>query len=100
RRLLIYTCLPYTTLFRSKQELEFHLKNKGLNNFELIEGDILKTIPEFLANNKSLKISLLHIDVDVYEPTKVILESLWDKVVKGRSEEHTSELQSRENLVC
>ncbi|MCX8490517.1 MAG: class I SAM-dependent methyltransferase [Cyclobacteriaceae bacterium] len=67
----------------SKIELEFHLENKGLKNFELIEGDILKTIPEFLANNKSRKIALLHIDVDVYEPTKVILENLWDKVIKG-----------------
>lgn len=66
-----------------KKELEFHLKNKGFKNFELIEGDILKTIPEFLAENQSRKISLLHIDVDVYEPTKVILENLWDKVVKG-----------------
>mgnify|MGYP001171287665 CR=1 FL=1 len=67
----------------SKKELEFHLHNKGLRNFELIEGDILKTIPEFLSNNQSRKISLLHIDVDVYEPTKKILGYLWDKVVKG-----------------
>lgn len=67
----------------SKKELEFHLQNKGFKNFELIEGDILKTLPEFLANNPSSKISLLHIDVDVYEPSKIILEKLWDKIVKG-----------------
>ena len=28
------------------------------------------------------KISLLHIDVDVYEPTKIILELLYDKISK------------------
>ncbi|HLS30666.1 MAG TPA: TylF/MycF/NovP-related O-methyltransferase [Flavobacteriaceae bacterium] len=67
----------------SKKELEFHLANKGLRNFELIKGDILKTIPEFVAKNQSKKIALLHIDVDVYEPTKMILKYLWDKVVKG-----------------
>ncbi len=67
----------------SKKELEFHFENKGFRNFELIEGDILQTIPEFLTNYQSKKIALLHIDVDVYEPTKVILENLWDKVVKG-----------------
>jgi hypothetical protein len=67
----------------SKNELEMHLDNKGFKNYELVEGDILKTIPEFLANNPSGKFSLLHIDVDVYEPTKVILENLWDRVVKG-----------------
>jgi hypothetical protein len=63
----------------SKKELEFHLENKGFKNFELIQGDILKTIPEFLAKSQSRKISLLHIDVDVYEPTKVILENLWKR---------------------
>lgn len=26
---------------------------------------------------------MLYIDVDVYEPTKVILENFWDKIVKG-----------------
>jgi hypothetical protein len=67
----------------SKKELEIHLENKSFKNYELVEGDILKTIPEFLANNPSGKISLLHIDVDVYEPTKVILENLWNRVVKG-----------------
>lgn len=29
------------------------------------------------------KISLLHIDVDNYNPTKICLEQLWDKVVPG-----------------
>lgn len=67
----------------SKKELEIHLSNKGFKNYELIEGDILKTIPEFLAKNYAGKISLLHIDVDVYEPTKMILEKFWDRVVKG-----------------
>src|SRR5690606_35581282 len=48
----------------SKSELEFHLKNKGIGNYELIEGDIMETVPRYLANNPSKKIALLHIDVD------------------------------------
>ncbi|MEM9077490.1 MAG: TylF/MycF/NovP-related O-methyltransferase [Bacteroidota bacterium] len=67
----------------SKEELEMHLKNKGTTNFQLIEGDINDSLPAFLENHPALKISLLHIDVDVYEPTKVILDLLWDKIVKG-----------------
>ncbi len=67
----------------SKEELDAHLRNKGTSNYQLIEGDIKKTIPEFLRSNPSLKISLLHIDVDVYEPTKIILESLYEKLVIG-----------------
>jgi hypothetical protein len=42
-----------------------------------------ETIPEYIAKNPTIKISLLHIDVEVYEPTKIILENLWDKIVKG-----------------
>jgi len=67
----------------SKEEFTFHLDNKGFKNYALIEGDIMKTIPEYLEKNPSFKISLLHIDVDVYEPTKIILENLWDRIVKG-----------------
>lgn len=67
----------------SKAELELHLNNKGFKNYELIEGDILRTIPEFILSNEHRKISLLHIDVDVYEPTKAILECFWDRIVKG-----------------
>lgn len=67
----------------SRDELEFHLINKGFRNFELIAGDILQTIPDFMAKKPSAKIALLHIDVDVYEPTKMILEHFWDKIVKG-----------------
>jgi hypothetical protein len=59
------------------------LEDKGLNNFELIKGDIIETLPDFLKSNTSLQISLLHIDVDIYEPTLLILELLWDKIVPG-----------------
>ena len=67
----------------SKNEFEMHLNNKGFRNYSLVQGDIIKTIPEYLVKNPSLKISILHIDVDVYEPTLFILENLWNKIVKG-----------------
>lgn len=67
----------------SKEELEQHILHKGYTNFELVKGDIFETLPLFLEKNPALRISLLHIDVDVYEPTKFILELLWDRVVKG-----------------
>jgi hypothetical protein len=67
----------------SSSELDMHLKHKGFRNYSLIEGNILETLPKYIEQNPYLKISLLHIDVDVYEPTKIILENLWDKVVHG-----------------
>ena len=64
-------------------ELEKIFKKKKINNFSLIKGNILETLPNFIADNEDIKISLLHIDVDVYEPTKLILEMLFSKVIKG-----------------
>ena len=46
-------------------------------------GDINLTAKEYAAAHPAQKIALLHIDVDVYEPAKVILETFWDRVVSG-----------------
>jgi len=60
------------------------LKHKKMdNNVQLIKGNVLHTIPEYLEANPHLRISFLNIDVDVYEPTKACLDLLFDRVVKG-----------------
>ena len=61
------------------------MEYKKIENYEFIKGDINKTVPEYCKNNKHLKISLLHIDTDVYEPAITILEHMYDKVVRGGS---------------
>lgn len=55
----------------------------GNERCRLIEGDIMDTIPQFLKENPGLKISLLHFDMDLYEPTKYGLEMLYPLVVKN-----------------
>jgi len=67
----------------SIEELKKVLNYKKIQNFELVKGDILETVPEYVERNPQLKISLLHIDTDIYEPSKIILENLYDKVVRG-----------------
>lgn len=67
----------------SREELENVLNYKGFQNYALIEGDVTQTIPVFLQENPELRISMLHIDVDVYAPSKVILENLYERVVRG-----------------
>lgn len=69
--------------FLSKEEICESFKLKGFSNIELVKGDISDTIDEYLLKNPQTKISLLHIDVDVYEPTKTGLEKLFDRVVRG-----------------
>lgn len=66
-----------------KHELKKILLDKGIRNVDLVQGNILTTLPAYLNKHKNLSIILLHIDVDIYEPTKIILDMLYDRVVDG-----------------
>jgi hypothetical protein len=50
---------------------------------ELIRGDITRTVPEFAASHPHLLVSLLYLDADIYEPTKVALETFLPRMPKG-----------------
>lgn len=67
----------------TEKDLQSSLDHKGVKNVELVKGNILETLPVYLKENPHLKISLLHIDTDVYEPSKLALELLFDCVVPG-----------------
>jgi hypothetical protein len=68
----------------SKDQLFDVLKHKDINKFvELIDGDITKTIPKYIQSHPELKISLLNLDTDIYEPAVTILENLYPRITKG-----------------
>jgi hypothetical protein len=50
---------------------------------ELVKGDAVKTIPQYIADNPHLLVSLLHLDFDLYEPTKVALQHFLPRMPKG-----------------
>lgn len=50
---------------------------------ELIRGDAVKTIPEYLADNPQLIVSLLYLDFDIYEPTVAALKHFLPRMPKG-----------------
>lgn len=53
------------------------LAHKKLDeNIDLVAGDILKTVPAYCMEHPEMRISLLNLDTDIYEPAKVILENL------------------------
>ncbi len=54
-----------------------------MKKVHLIKGDAIKTIPEFIQNNKHLVVSLLFLDFDLYEPTKVAIASFFPRMPKG-----------------
>src|SRR5690606_41319457 len=85
------TLFPYTTLFRSKVCIPF---KKGINFFEIRKA--------FLGINFGVGITSLENDANKKQKGKRLhgfgLAMKFKLFI--RSEEHTSELQSRENLVC
>lgn len=66
-----------------KAELERVLAFKNFTNFDLIPGDIGETLPQYIEKHSELRLALIHVDVDVYQPTKVVLDLLYDRVVPG-----------------
>jgi len=68
----------------STEELIPSLEQRGLReNISFIKGDICKTVLDYTDMAPELKIALLHIDVDLYEPTDIAITHLYDQVVKG-----------------
>jgi hypothetical protein len=69
-----------------RELVEFHNEDMmipGVVRCKVIGGDILESIPRFVSENPGLRISLLHFDADLYEPTKCALEHLYPLVAKG-----------------
>lgn len=50
---------------------------------EVIKGNACQTIPQYMADNPHLMVALLYLDFDVYEPTKVALETFVPRMPKG-----------------
>jgi Macrocin-O-methyltransferase (TylF) len=54
-----------------------------IQKVELVEGDLAKTGPQYLKENPHLVVALLYLDVDLYEPTKIALETFVPRMPKG-----------------
>src|SRR5690606_40819537 len=85
------TLFPYTTLFRSPTNVEYLSDHVGQDDFVVVtEARRVGGITDVA-------------DLTVMEPLLLMSRphgANWGVVIDNRSEEHTSELQSRENLVC
>ncbi len=50
---------------------------------ELVVGDAIQTIPKYVEDNPHLVVAMLYLDFDMYEPTKVAVETLLPRMPKG-----------------
>src|SRR3712207_7069530 len=82
------TLFPYTTLFRSLRALGGLLERERARD---LEGDLRRVRVVVLAVDER------HLDVDHGVPGA---DAVLERFLHARSEEHTSELQSRQYLVC
>src|SRR5690606_41715923 len=83
---------PYTTLFRSRR------RDLTVNRKLDMILDYLKPSPQEAPDDEGETVTF-EPEVDQLPQTPE-LEKPEEEGAEGRSEEHTSELQSRENLVC
>lgn len=67
----------------SEEEVINLMDLKGFDNFDLVVGDIFETLPKYIEDYKETRISLLHLDMDVKEPTAFALDLLYERVVPG-----------------
>src|SRR3712207_8435038 len=81
------TLFPYTTLFRSHAGLPTITIKKNKNE---VEVNIHTARPGIVIGKSGSEVDALRKE----------LHKMTGKAVKVRSEEHTSELQSRQYLVC
>src|SRR2546430_11570596 len=80
------TLFPYTTLFRSDSH--------GMPGTVVLPG--CRTVPN-AVNGAEIADDLLIDSLEVFQLARLIYLIA---ALRGRSEEHTSELQSQSNLVC
>src|SRR5690606_40015258 len=93
---LIHPAFPYTTLFRSLHDLG-RVHHRAFKVFDHLGGMPLETD---LREHASPEPDLMAIDAGVIALNHACGLERLDAPPYRRSEEHTSELQSRENLVC
>lgn len=67
----------------ARDTLEALFADKAIGNVHLHQGNILATLPDLLARKPELRIALLHLDMDVFEPTAFALEHLVAHMVPG-----------------
>lgn len=54
-----------------------------IDKAHLIKGDVVQTVPKFVQEHPHLVVSLLFIDLDLYEPTKAALDHFLPRMPKG-----------------
>jgi hypothetical protein len=69
-----------------KEAVRLYDLNRAIGHIprvELVIGDALSTIPEYVQKNPHLLVAMLYLDFDLYEPTKLAIETFLPRMPKG-----------------
>jgi hypothetical protein len=77
-----------TENYRSYLEelIDYHEKNNVLANVkkhQVIEGDVMETVPGFFKENPETVVALAYFDLALYKPTKICLENIKPHLLRG-----------------
>jgi len=56
---------------------------ENISKVQLVKGNAKRTIPRYLKDNPHTVVSLLYLDFDLFEPTKIALENFLPRMPKG-----------------
>ena len=73
--------IEYLDAILSLQEADNPLSH--IKKYELVKGNATETLPNYLAENPETIVALAYFDFDIYEPTKICLEAIKPRLVKG-----------------
>src|SRR5262249_1020988 len=51
--------------------------------YDIVQGDVTKTLQQYLEQHPETIISLAYLDLALYEPTKAVLDLIKPRMVKG-----------------
>ena len=69
-----------------KRSIKAFDRTRAINHIprvHLVKGDATKIIPAFIESNPHTVVALLHLDFDVYQPTKVAIETFLPRMPRG-----------------
>lgn len=57
--------------------------NSHIRKFEIVKGDVTKTLDAYLEHHPETIISMAYFDMDLYEPTEYVLRKILPRMPKG-----------------
>lgn len=74
---------PEEDLLMAVKLFDYNRPLSHIRKVELVPGDFCETAPKYVKENPHLVVSLLNLDLDLYEPTKTAIETFVPLMPKG-----------------